>query len=246
MAPRARPCRRCGIADTSWRSRSSVTMKRIVRRACGHGPIVERDVAARAVHEIGERERDRHVARRGPSRAQQRRPARGRPAATPARRGAPRDRGGSPCGRSTYTRAGVPSGAATSRTAARTGAESSRTAVAPPCAGVTSKRRSSAASPRAATRRHAPNGTVHHRRPLATAGKEWWSDIASAQVSREDGGGEAGAGASSCVVVRPVPTVAACRARWSAAFAAARAFLLAIIRSVSGYPASILASRVGC
>ena len=61
VAPRARPCRRCGIADTSWRSRSSVTMKRIVRRACGHGPIVERDVAARAVHEIGERERDRHV-----------------------------------------------------------------------------------------------------------------------------------------------------------------------------------------
>jgi len=57
VAPRARPCRRCGIADTSWRSRSSVTMKRIVRRACGHGPIVERDVAARAVHEIGERER---------------------------------------------------------------------------------------------------------------------------------------------------------------------------------------------
>jgi len=77
-----------------------------------------------------------------------------------------------PCGRSTYTRAGVPSGAATSRTAARTGAESSRTAVAPPCAGVTSKRRSSAASPRAATRRHAANGTVHHRRPLATAGKD--------------------------------------------------------------------------
>ena len=120
-------------------------------------------------------------ARRGPRRAHPRRPARGRPAATPARRGAPRDRGGSPCGRSTYTRAGVPSGAATSRTAARTGAESSRTAVAPPCAGVTSKRRSSAASPRAATRTHAPNGTVHHRRPLATAGKD-----------REAGGGNQG------------------------------------------------------
>src|SRR5207249_524726 len=78
-----------------------------------------------------------------------------------------------PRGRSTYTRAGVPSAAVTSRTVARTGAESTRTAVAPPGAGVTSTRRSSAASPCTATRaRHAPHGAVHHRLPLPTAGQD--------------------------------------------------------------------------
>src|SRR5207245_8784950 len=73
-------------------------------------------------------------------------------------------------------------GGVRSRPRARSGAERSRTAVAPPNAGGTCRRRSSAASPGAATRaRHAPNGTIHHRRPLATAGKD-----------REAGGGNQG------------------------------------------------------
>src|SRR5206468_10839533 len=99
-----------------------------------------------------------------------------------------------PRGRSTYTRAGVPSAAATSRTVARTGAESSRTAVAPPGAGVTSKRRSSAASPCAAARaRLAPSGAVHHHHHPFRTGSE----------DREAGGGNQGAPGSQLARLLP-------------------------------------------